>query len=492
MTPLRKAVTKTSVIILVAIVLIVIATIAGYYAGVSTAPPPASPTTVTTVTTITTAPPTPTPTPVEKQLIIYHWWTAGGEKEAIDAVFKVFKDKYPEAEIVENPVAGGAGAVMKAVIWGLLASGTPPDTFQVHAGGELKEYVDAGYLAPVDEVWENMGLADVIPSTLQAMCKFNDHYYAVPINVHRSNVLWYNPKIFEELGIIDKFGDPRTWDLNTFLEVARYIKENKPEVAPVALATRNKWPLTHLFEVLLVLHGGPETYVKFWTGKFDYKNPEDPVWSTVRDVLKTIAIMAKEDLFNSNHPELTWDQAAALVYQGKAAMYIHGDWVAGYFMSVGAKYGEEWAAAPFPKTVFILLSDSFNLPKDAPHQEIAKAWLTVVGSPEAQESFNLIKGSIPARVDVSPKYPDPYRPETADDFKKSTLVPSAVHGGISKEAFVTEMHNILTSLVTSASAGADIDTLVNAAIQQIMQAIDRSGVVSFWEGYTIDYFITKR
>ena len=497
MVAFRKAVSKTSATIIVAVILIIIAAIAGYYAGLSSAPSPTptSPqtvTSVTTVTTVTTVSPTPTATPAAKQLIIYHWWTAGGEREAINAVFKVFKEKYPDVEIVENPVAGGAGAVMKAVIWGLLASGTPPDTFQVHAGGELKEYVDAGYLAPVDEVWKEMGLEKVIPSTLQAMCKFKGHYYAVPINVHRSNVLWYNPKIFEELGIIDKFGDPRTWDLNTFLEVARYIKENKPDVAPVALATRNKWPLTHLFEVLLVLHGGPETYVKFWTGKFDYKNPNDPVWSAVKDVLKTIATMAKEGLFNSNHPELTWDQAAALVYQGKAAMYIHGDWVAGYFMSVGAKYGEEWSAAPFPKSVFILLSDSFNLPEKAPHPEIAMDWLKVVASPEAQEKFNLIKGSIPARTDVSPKYPDPYRPETADDFKKSTLVPSAVHGGISKEAFVTEMHNILTSLITSAAAGADVDTAVNAAMQQIMQAIDRSGVTSFWQGYTIDYFITKR
>ena len=471
---LRKAAVKTSTIIIIALVLIIIAAIAGYYAGAAVAPAP------------------PTTPPPKPQLIIYHWWTAGGEKEAIDAVFSVFKEANPEIEIVENPVAGGAGAVMKAVIWGLLASGTPPDTFQVHAGGELKEYVDAGYLDVVDSVWDELGLEDVIPGTLQAMCKFEGHYYAVPINVHRSNVLWYNPKIFDELGIVDKFGDPRTWDLDKFIEVARYIKENKPDVAPIAMASRNKWPLTHLFEVLLVLRGGPEVYAKFWTGMFDYKNPADPVWAAVKDVLKALAIMAKEGLFNANHPELTWDQAAALVYQGKAAMYVHGDWVAGYFMSVEAKYGEEWSAAPFPKAVFILLSDSFNKPKNAPHPDAVTAWLKAVGSSEGQEKFNLIKGSIPARVDVAPAYPDPYRPETADDFKKSTLVPSAVHGGISKEAFVTEMHNIVTSLATSAATGADIDTLVDASITQIMQAIDRTGLPDFWKGYTIDYFITKR
>lgn len=427
----------------------------------------------------------------EKKLIIYHWWTAGGEKEAITSVYNVFGQKYKDVEIVENPVAGGAGAVMKAVIWGLLAAGTPPDTFQVHAGGELKEYVDAGYLQPVDDIWRELNLEQVIPGTLQSMCKFGGRYYAVPINVHRSNVLWYNPKIFNALGITNKFGDPRTWDMYKLLEVARYIKQQRPDVAPLALATRTKWPLTHLFEDLLALHGGPEIYVKFWIGQFNYNDPNDPVVKAVREVLSVIGTMVKEGLVNSNHPELEWDQAAALVMQGKAAMYIHGDWVAGYFIANNAKYGEDWGAAPFPKTIFIVLSDSFNLPKNAPHAEIAKNWLRVVGSKEAQEAFNLIKGSIPARVDVSPSYPDPYRPETAQDFKTSTMIPSAVHGGITKEAFVTEMHNILTAMITAISTGTSVENAVNAAIASILSAVPNTGLPSFWTGVTVDYFISR-
>lgn len=441
-------------------------------------------------TLVPRAPPPPAPPP--KELVIYHWWTAGGEKEAIDQVFNIFKGRIAGVVISENPIAGGAGAVMKPVIWQLLAAGTPPDTFQVHAGGELKEYVDAGYLEPVDDVWVELRLEEAMPDTLKAMCKFGGHYYSVPINVHRSNVLWYNPKIFDELGIIEKYGDPREWDLETFLEVARYIKSERPGVAPIAMATRHKWPLTHLFEVLLVMHGGPEVYVKFWTGKFDYKNPEDPVWKSVEEVLEAIGAMAAEGLFNPDHPELTWDQAAALVAKGEAAMYVHGDWVAGYYMAIGAKYGEEWAAAPFPKKIFVCLSDSFNLPKNAPHPEIAREWLRVVGSAEAQEKFNVVKGSIPARIDVKPAYPDPYRPETSDDFLRSTLVPSPVHGGLSKEAFVTEMHDILTYMVTSVERGVDVDSAVAAAVAQIAGAIERTGLPAFWEGYAVEYFITLR
>ncbi|MCK4580052.1 MAG: hypothetical protein KAU10_01785, partial [Dehalococcoidia bacterium] len=52
----------------------------------------------------------------DDQLINYHWWTAGGEKEAIDAVFALYGTVYPEVEIVENPTAGGGGGIMRAQI----------------------------------------------------------------------------------------------------------------------------------------------------------------------------------------------------------------------------------------------------------------------------------------------------------------------------------------------------------------------------------------
>lgn len=464
---MRAAITKTTAIIIAIVIIVAIAL--GAFIATQYAPAPAK----------------------KPQLVIYHWWTAGGEREGIDAAFSVFKQKYPDVEIVENPVAGGAGAVMKAVIWGLLAAGTPPDTFQVHLGGELVEYAAAGYLEPVDDIWKELGLDASVPSVLHAMAKYQGHYYAVPIGVHRSNVLMYNPKLFNELGIIEKFGDPASWNLTTLLNVARYIKAQRPDVSPIAMATRLKWPLTHLFEVLLALHGGPEVYAKFWTGQFNYKDPNDPVWKAVREVLNAIGIMVKEGLFNPNHPELEWDQAGALVSQGKAAMYIHGDWMVGWYVVNNLKYGEEWAAVGFPKNIFIVVVDSFNLCKNAPNPEVTKNWLRTIISPEAQMAFNPPKGSISPRIDVSPNYPDPYRPVTAQDFKTATLIPSAVHGGISKEAFVTEAHNILTSMITMITTGADIDTAVNYAVQSLMNAIETTGLPQFWD-VSYESFITRR
>ena len=47
-----------------------------------------------------------------KEFIIFHYWTAGGEKEAINELFKIFERDHPDVSILENPVAGGGGANM--------------------------------------------------------------------------------------------------------------------------------------------------------------------------------------------------------------------------------------------------------------------------------------------------------------------------------------------------------------------------------------------
>jgi len=73
----------------------------------------------------------------ESELEIFSWWTAGGEADGLNAMFKIFNEKYPDVEIINATVAGGAGSNAKAVLATRMQSGNPPDSFQVHAGHEL-------------------------------------------------------------------------------------------------------------------------------------------------------------------------------------------------------------------------------------------------------------------------------------------------------------------------------------------------------------------
>jgi len=44
------------------------------------------------------------------KLEIFSWWTAGGEAEGLQALIDIFHKKYPDVEIINATVAGGAGA----------------------------------------------------------------------------------------------------------------------------------------------------------------------------------------------------------------------------------------------------------------------------------------------------------------------------------------------------------------------------------------------
>ena len=79
---------------------------------------------------------TATPEPEQKKLEIFHWWTAPGEREAADAMFAALADKYPDIQLVENPVPGGGGTEHRVVLKARITAGIPPDTFQTLGGAE--------------------------------------------------------------------------------------------------------------------------------------------------------------------------------------------------------------------------------------------------------------------------------------------------------------------------------------------------------------------
>ena len=75
------------------------------------------------------------------ELEIFSWWTAGGEVEALNAIYEIYSREYPNVEIVNAALAGGQGqgGNMKALLETRMLGGEPPDSFQVHLGRELTD-----------------------------------------------------------------------------------------------------------------------------------------------------------------------------------------------------------------------------------------------------------------------------------------------------------------------------------------------------------------
>ncbi len=390
-----------------------------------------------------------------KKLEIFSWWTAGGEADGLNAMFEVYKKQFPGVEIINATVAGGAGTNAKAVLKTRMQGGNPPDSFQVHGGSELIDtWVKPGLMESVSALYKNEGWLNVFPKDLVAIVSFNGNQYSVPVNVHRGNVLWYNKKIFDT----NKLTPPTTWE--EFFKVADGLKSKG--ITPLALGDKNKWEAAHLFEDILLSVLGADGYRGLWTGKTSWQG--DGVKRALEAYAKILTVA------NPDHAAFEWDQAAQMLIDGKAALNVMGDWAAGYFTSKKWKPTVDYGFVPAPGTAgsFVVVTDTFGLPKKAPHSEQALAWLKVAGSKAGQEAFNPLKGSICARTDCDPKKFDVYLQSSAKDFAKNALVPSEVHGSAAPEGFATVFNDIVNLFVTNKDVKVAQSALQKACVENKM------------------------
>jgi multicomponent Na+:H+ antiporter subunit D len=77
---------------------------------------------------------------------VYHWWTAGGEKQAIEAIIDGCEDTYAKQDAKSNAIPGRAGGAMVMKVKVLQQAGRSPEAFQAHPGQEIQPYLAADML----------------------------------------------------------------------------------------------------------------------------------------------------------------------------------------------------------------------------------------------------------------------------------------------------------------------------------------------------------
>ena len=386
------------------------------------------------------------------KLEVFSWWTSGGEAAALDALFKAYSAQYPNVEIVNATVAGGGGSAARGVLQTRLAGGDVPDTWQVHPGFELLgQYVEPSYVAPVTSIYESEGWKDVVPEALVKLMTKDKDIYQVTVGVHRGNGLWYNKKLLDANGIT--IGD--TLSIDEFLAAADKLKA--AGVTPLCVGDSGIWASAQLFENTLLGTIGPEKYAGLWDGSVSFSDPD------VKKAMETYGKML--DYQNEDHSALSWDQAVKKLMEGGCAFNSMGDWAYGEFVNAKMKDNEDfgWVSHPGTAGSFMIVADGFVLGNGAPDQENTKNWLKVIGSKEAQEAFNPLKGSICARTDCDRAKFGPYHNWSMDSFAKDALVPSVVHGSAAPADFQQALNDAVTAYVVDRNVDAFSGALVAAA-----------------------------
>lgn len=379
---------------------------------------------------------------LDGELEIFSWW-AGDEGPALEALIALYNEQYPTVKVVNATVTGGAGVNFRAVLKTRMLGGNPPDSFQVHAGQELiGTWVVADRMQDLTWLYEDEGWFDVFPQSLVDGLSFENGIYAVPVNIHRAGVLWYVPANLKTWGI----SIPAT--LDEFYETCAMLQSQ--EITPLVIG--EAWTAIHLWDQVALSVLGADAYEALWQGELSPTSSElIVVWDSFGKVLDCTNI-------NQNAAGLSWQQATDMLIAGDAAFNVMGDWVAGYLSTtLGLTPGDDYGWADFPGTqgTFTWLSDTFGLPVGASNEAAAVAWLRLLGSVEGQNTFNPLKGSIPARIDALTQAQalyDTYLHHTAAAWANNRLVGSMMHGVVANERFMGDFTQVLDIFIQGRSS----------------------------------------
>jgi glucose/mannose transport system substrate-binding protein len=395
---------------------------------------------------------------------VVHWWTSGGEAKAVKVLKDlVEKDGY---EWKDSAVAGGGGAAAMTVLKTRAVSGNPPSAAQIK-GPDLQEWGALGLLTNLDEVSKANNWDALLSKTVSDTMKYDGHYVAVPVNIHRVNWLWINPEVFKKAGI-----EKAPTTLEEF-----YAAGDKLRAAGfIPLAHGGQpWQDSTIFEGLVLSIMGADGYKKALID-LDEKTLTGEKMVEVFTALKKLG-----GYMDENRAGRDWNIAAAEVINGKAGMQIMGDWAKSEWTAAGKVAGKDYQCVPFPGTqgsytynidslAMFKLSAKNNTPGNiAAQNDVAKIAL----EPEFQYVFNQNKGSIPVRNDLDMSKFDACGQASAKDFaeadKNGKLEPSMAHNMATSLAVQGAIFDVVTNFMSDknadpAKAGKQMSSAIKAAM----------------------------
>ncbi len=317
---------------------------------------------------------------------VMHWWTSSSESAAV----RKFADAYRAAGgvWVDTAIAGADQA--KAVAINRIVGGNPPTAAQFNTTKQFRDLIDQGSLNNVDDVALRDKWDQLLPGPMLDVIKVKGHYYALPVNIHMSTWIWYSKAAFKKAGIAK---EPATPD-----ELFAALDKLKA-AGLIGLAHGGQaWQENILFQAMLANVGGKELYLQVLRDR----NPKALNSEAFKQVL--VAFKRLQSYVDPGSPNRNWNDATAMLINGKAGIQIMGDWAKGEFSAARQSAGKDFGCIPGlgPKAPYLIQGDAFVFPKTANADAVKaqKLLATTLLAPAAQLEFSKLKGSLPVRSDV--------------------------------------------------------------------------------------------
>lgn len=318
-------------------------------------------------------------------------------KAAMEGLIKAFEAAHPDIQVKLN-ISDHEG--YKTQVRNFLTA-QAPDIITWFAGNRMKTFVDLKLLEDVSDVWQKNGLAESMASSRSALT-IDDKQYGVPYTTYQWGV-YYRKDIFDEHGLTA----PTTWE--ELLAVCKTLKEKG--IAPFAIGTKFLWTAAGWFDYLDLRINGLDFHIELMEGKVPYTDDR------VKAVLARWRELIGPGYYLENHASYSWQEAMPSLQQGKAGMYLLGNFLIG---SLEESERSKYSYFPFP-TIDPAVAryedapiDTLHIPAKAKNKADARTFLAFAATVEQQSAMNATLAQLPLHKDATIKAGDPFLAAGAD------------------------------------------------------------------------------
>jgi multiple sugar transport system substrate-binding protein len=303
-------------------------------------------------------------------------------KAAFDALIADFEAANPDVKVTVN-LFDHEG--YKTAIRNFLTADSP-DLANWYAGNRMAPFVKAGQFMDVSDVWAENGLNESLASAASSMT-IDGKQWGVPYTYYQWGI-YFNKDVYKAAGV----EVPKTWD--EF--VANCAKFQAAGVDCLTTGSKALWPTAGIFDYLDLRTNGYDFHMQLTSGDIPWT--DDRVKAVFAEWAKVVPYTT------ANHAAIDWQDAAALLVQGKAANYVMGNFAVATFKD-GGMTNDSLGFMPFPEITPGLAraeeapTDTIHIPAGAKNVADAKKFLAFMASAEQQTKMNETLGQLPINKD---------------------------------------------------------------------------------------------
>ncbi len=333
------------------------------------------------------------PTLAQTNAIVYNSNQSDPAPRAFDKeIVAAWNTAHPDMPVQHSTIAHES---FKQAIRAYLLAQPAPDVLTWFGGERARFFINKNLITDISDVWKAQGWDKSFAPAFTALGTVNGKQYFMSNNYYWW-ALYFRPSILKT----NNLQPPKTFD--DLLNACDVL--SKAGLTPITIGTQAPWTAAAWFDYLDMRINGPDFHIRLMSLQEKYSDPK------VTKVFTTWKQLFDHNCFNKDSAGLAWQDAVTPLAQGKAAMYLMGQFINDTWKGIPATTkGFDLNDLDF--TRFPILDPSQKIGEDAPtdgyflavngaNQAGAKQFLAYLGSKEVIQKAVDEEGRLPVRVDV--------------------------------------------------------------------------------------------